>query len=73
MPWSVHRDDGALHVRITPPVGDWEALMDAIDENLDPMPPSVHMPTSFGSASAIDQELLDLLRASMRSRGACLA
>jgi hypothetical protein len=47
--------------------------MDAIDENLDPMPPSVHMPTSFGSASAIDQELLDLLRASMRSRGACLA
>lgn len=73
MSWSLRRDDEALHVHISPPVEDWEALMDSIQENLDPMPTRVHMPKTFESASTIEQELLDLLRATIRSRGVRLA
>lgn len=72
MPWSLRRDGASVVVGISLPVDDWEDLIDEIHRNLDPMPSALHMPKRFESASTIDQELLDLLRASLVSQGAPL-
>jgi hypothetical protein len=72
MPWSLRRDGASVIVGISSPVDDWEDLMDEIHRNLDPMPTAVHIPKHLESSSAIDQELLDLLRASLVSQGAPL-
>jgi len=73
MPWSVLRCGAEVHVRILPPVDDWEELMDTIFRSLDPMPTSVHLPKTFEHVSTTEQELLDLLRSTLRAEGAPIA
>jgi hypothetical protein len=62
MPWSVERRESALHVTVSPPmVGEWEALMDAIEASLTPRPLAIHLPSKIPGATRTDAGLLKML------------
>lgn len=69
MPWSVERSGSTLRVEISVPVESWEALMDEIQANLDPVPTAIVLPSEVPRASATDKDLLKMLWAALGSEG----
>lgn len=69
MPWSVDRVGDSVRVRMTPPIDDWEALMDEIWANLDPAPSAVFVPEWFRDSTKVESDLLRLLRVALIDQG----
>jgi hypothetical protein len=49
--------------------GEWEPLMDEIQQTLDPKPLAIHLPSRMGEASKVDRDMLKLLWQSLASFG----
>jgi hypothetical protein len=70
MPWSVERIGSALHVHMSPPMtGEWEALMDEIQSDLDPRPLAIHIPSKMPNATKTDSDMLKMLWDALGSLG----
>jgi hypothetical protein len=70
MPWSVERIGSALHVHIgSPMTGEWEALMDEIQSDLDPRPLAIHIPSKMPGATKTDGDMLKMLWDALGSLG----
>jgi hypothetical protein len=69
MPWTVERSGSTLHVEISVPVASWEALMDEIQANLNPVPKAIVLPSEVPGASTTDRDLLKMLWAALGSEG----
>jgi hypothetical protein len=60
--WEVERRESALHITLSAPLGgEWESLMDAIQESLSPKPLAIHLPSRIEGASPIDAIMLQRL------------
>jgi hypothetical protein len=65
MPWEIQRIDHAIDVRITPPMdGQWLALMDELQANLNPIPKWAYVPSRLHGGTPHDA---DMLRRTWRS------
>lgn len=70
MPWSVKRDQSVVRVEIRAPMeAEWEALLRAVEAQLEPVPLAVYIPARIPSASETDAEMLRLLWQTVGSRG----
>jgi hypothetical protein len=70
MTWSVARVGSALHVSIAVPMtGEWEALLEDIQANLDPKPLAIHIPSRVEGATTKDEEMLRALWDSLAAAG----
>jgi hypothetical protein len=64
MPWRVERHGSFLDITITAPMSredEWEALMAAIHENLEPTPSAITLPAEIEGASEMDRKMLGML------------
>jgi hypothetical protein len=70
MTWSVARVGSALHVSIAVPMtGEWEALLEDIQANLDPKPLAIHIPSKVEGATTNDGEMLRVVWDSLAAAG----
>jgi hypothetical protein len=69
VPWSVERNDTVVEVEIASPVHDWENLLDAIDEHLEPDLAVIALPETLPGASFSEVRMFHLLRSTLRKRG----
>ena len=70
MTWSVERVGSALHVSISVPMtGEWDALLDEVQANLEPKPLAIHIPSKVPGATEDDQEMLRVMWVSLSSAG----
>jgi hypothetical protein len=70
MPWSVKRDRSVVRVEIKAPMAaEWEALLEAVKAELEPMPLAVYIPARIPSADETDADMLKLLWQTVGSRG----
>jgi hypothetical protein len=69
MPWNVRRDGTVLEVRISAPVGDWEALFDAVQERLGNGLVDAIVPECLPNAPLIDNDFLERLRTALLVSG----
>jgi hypothetical protein len=69
MPWNVRREGSILEVHITAPVGNWEALFDAVQERLGKGLIGAVVPEHLPRAPLIDNELLRRLRVALVDSG----
>jgi hypothetical protein len=70
MTWSVARVGSALHVSIAVPMtGEWEALLEDIQANLDPKPLAIHIPSKVEGATTNDEEMLRVVWDSLAAAG----
>jgi hypothetical protein len=70
MPWQVERDASALSIDISAPMeGEWEALMEAVDAQLEPTPLAVHLPSRLEGGTKMDADVLKLLWHGLASLG----
>jgi hypothetical protein len=70
MPWSVERVGSGLHVHVAMPmIGEWEAVMDEVQANLDPRPLAIHIPSKMAGATNTDTDMLKMLWDALGSHG----
>ena len=69
MPWSVKRTDPTVTVEMSLPISDRDALLEAIEERLQPAPKAIFLPATLAHATPLDLELLNKLWATLRSQG----
>ena len=69
MAWTVHRTDSAVTVELGLPIDDWDALLEEIEQHLEPIPKAVFLPATLPHATPLDLDLLNKLWATLRSQG----
>jgi len=70
MAWVVERTGATLHVDIESPVGDWELLLNDVNEALvAPRPVAVSLPRRVEGGSGSDAKQLKMLWALLSMRG----
>jgi len=69
MSWNVRRYDARLEVQISYPVGDWDALFDAVERHLGKNLIVASIPDYVPGAPLVDQELLLRLRDALIGSG----
>jgi hypothetical protein len=70
MPWSVERVGSALHVRLKMPMtGEWEAVMDAVQAELERRPLAIYIPSKMPGATRTDSDMLKVLWDALGSLG----
>ena len=73
MAWQIQHSTSEIEVRISPPVGDWETLLDEIQVCLRARPAApVRLPRKLPEASSTETELLRMLRGTLAATGATL-
>jgi alpha/beta superfamily hydrolase len=69
MAWQIERNGGTLHVSVSAPVGDWEALLDDLETALEPRPSAIVLPSHVDNGTDADARSLQLLWKLLSSRG----
>jgi hypothetical protein len=70
MSWGTERDGSALRVQIQPPMaGEWEALMDDVEKQLDPLPKAIYLPARLPGGTQSDADMLKILWQSLTDLG----
>ena len=70
MTWAVERVGSALHVTIEAPMnGEWETLVAAVQDDLEPKPLAIHIPSKVPGATPQEEEQLRALWDSLASAG----
>jgi hypothetical protein len=54
---------------LAPMEGEWEALMDELEANLDPPPKAIYMPTQVTGGTKTDQDMLKIVWQSLNDVG----
>ena len=68
MTWAVERIGSGLHVSIAMPMtGEWDALLNEIQANLQPKPLAIHIPSKVAGATKDDEEMLRVVWDSLAS------
>ena len=69
MAWVVERTGTTVHVDIDGPVGDWDLLLEDVNEALVPRPAAVSLPRRVEGGSGTDAKQLKMLWALLSMRG----
>jgi hypothetical protein len=72
MPWSVLREGQEIHIRITPPVGDWRLLIDRVHDEIrwnTHRTKVATLPSELPGASAFELAILEVLREMLSEAG----
>ncbi len=70
MPWGIDREGQALRVHILAPMeGEWERLMDELQDNLTPLRKAVYMPSQVTGGTATDADMLKIVWQSLVDLG----